>query len=450
MTGEQKSLWDTVLSTVEKSISEANYKTWFKDTGIVRRDEGIIYVGAPNRMARDWIAEKYHTIILKTLRELDHGVRNVEYTVAKVTAMKKLAPEKPVQQGNAALPIDQLYVDKRDNLNPRYTFESFVVGPFNQLAHAAALAVLQNPALAYNPLFIYGYTGHGKTHLIQSIGNQFKKVYPNKKVLYCTSEQFAIDYYNAVRAGRANQFKDKYRQYDVLIMDDVQFIADKERTQEELFHLFNHLFDSNKQIIFSSDKHPQTLQGLEDRLKSRFSAGLIAEIPEPDVDSRISIIRQKVAQQQLAISNETVEYIAKEVRGNIRELEGILNSILCNVNIKGRDLTLPEIRSIIQHNTRPTKSVSPEEVLRAVSQYYEIPESAIYEKTRKKDVVKPRQIAMFLMREDLGVSYPSIGDRLGGRDHTTVIHSCEKIREIVERDEVLAQEIDQIRVLLRG
>jgi chromosomal replication initiator protein len=235
-----------------------------------------------------------------------------------------------------------------------------------------------------------------------------------------------------------------------MIMDDVQFIADKERTQEELFHLFNYLFDNNKQIIFSSDKHPQSLHGLEDRLKGRFSAGLTAEIPEPDVDSRISIIKEKVAQQNFSINNDTIEYIAKEVRGNIRELEGILNSVFCNTTIKNRDLTLPEIRSIIQHNSRPSKSVSPDEVLRAVSQYYEIPESAIYEKTRKKDVVKPRQIAMYLMREDLGISYPSIGDRLGGRDHTTVIHSCEKIRQILEKDQVLVQELDQIRALLRG
>ncbi|MFZ2593852.1 MAG: chromosomal replication initiator protein DnaA [Minisyncoccia bacterium] len=449
MTGEQKSLWENVLGTVEKAITPANFKTWFKDTGIVRRDEGIIYVGTPNRMARDWIAEKYHSMILKSLRELDETVRNVEYTVAKVSAMKKLVAEKS-PQNNASLPIDQLYVDKRDNLNPRYTFETFIVGPFNQLAHAAALAVLQNPALAYNPLFIYGSTGHGKTHLIQSVGNQFKKTYPSKKILYVTSEQFAVDYYNAVRSGRANQFKEKYRQYDVLIMDDVQFIADKERTQEELFHLFNYLFDNNKQIIFSSDKHPQALNGLEDRLRGRLGAGLTAEIPEPDTDSRISIIKEKLVQQNFVMSRENIEYIAKEVRGNIRELEGVLNSAICNANIKGRDLTLPEIRSIIQHNTRPTRSVSPEEVLRVVSQYYEIPESAIFEKTRKKDVVKPRQIAMFIMREDLGISYPSIGDRLGGRDHTTVIHSCEKIKDLLERDQTLVQEIEQIRVLLRG
>jgi chromosomal replication initiator protein len=448
---DTKLLWDGVLQTVEKELSEANFKTWFKETGIVRKDDGgVIVVGAPNRMIRDWIAEKYNTIILRSLREQDISVRNVDYIVAKITTIRKSHQEKPQSAQSPSLPIQELFIDKRDNLNPRYTFESFVVGPFNQLAHAAALAVINNPALVYNPLFIYGSTGHGKTHLIQAIGNQFKKNYPNKKVLYCTSELFAIDYLNAVRTGKANQFKEKYRQYDVLIMDDIQFIADKERTQEELFHLFNFMYDNNRQIIFSSDKHPATMTGLADRLRGRLGAGLVAEIPEPDFESRVGIIQAKLAGQGISMDSSIIECIAKEIHGNIREMEGVLNAVVCNSQLKERPLSEQEIKTIIQHNTRPVKSVTPEEVLRSVSQFYGISEAAIFEKTRKKDVVKPRQIVMFLLREDLHISYPSIGDRLGGRDHTTVIHSCEKIKVDCTKDPQLLQEIEQIRGGLRG
>jgi chromosomal replication initiator protein len=447
---DTKQLWDAVLDNARVSLSEATFKTWFKDTGIIRRDAGILTVGAPNRVVRDWVAEKYHSIILKTLREVDETIRNVEYVVAKVATIKKMAEQKPDFKNMTALPIDQIMVDKRDNLNPRYTFDTFVVGPFNQLAHAAGMAIVQNPALSYNPLFVYGSTGHGKTHLIQAVGNQFKKAYGSKKVLYCTSEQFAIDYLNAVRTGKANQFKEKYRQYDVLIMDDIQFIADKEKTQEELFHLFNYLYDNNKQIIFSSDKHPQSMVGLADRLKGRMGAGLVTEIPEPDFDSRIAIIKGKCLILNLQLENDIIEFIAKEVRGNIREIEGILNSIIVTTQVKGRPLNLIEVRTIIQNNTRPSRSVSPDEIIRSVCQYFEIDEASIFEKTRKKEVVKPRQIVMFLMREDLNQSYPSIGERLGGRDHTTVIHSCEKIKAAVEKDTQLAQEIEQIRGLLRG
>jgi chromosomal replication initiator protein len=251
--------------------------------------------------------DKHHKLILKALRGLDAGIRSVEYAVHRTAIPASRAQAKPAPAENASLDLGSLYIDKRDNLNPRYTFDTFVIGPFNELAVAAAKAVLEHPGAIYNPLFVYGQTGHGKTHLIQAIGNQFKKSNGSKKVLYCTSERFAMDYINSVRAGRANNFKDQYRQYDLLIMDDIQFIANTEKTQEELFHLFNALRDNNKQIVFSSDKHPALLPGFEERLRGRFAAGMIAEIPEPDVESRTAIIRAKIESHGFSVPDDIVQ-----------------------------------------------------------------------------------------------------------------------------------------------
>jgi chromosomal replication initiator protein len=448
---DNRLLWEKVLDTLRTNLSEATYKTWFKDSGIVRREDGVVVVGTPNKMVKDWICEKYHTQILKTLRESDETVRNVEYTVAKITTIKKAtAPDTSPRAQTAALPIDTIMVDKKDNLNPRYTFDSFIVGPFNQIPFIAAKAIIENPVLTYNPLFIYGQTGHGKTHLIQAIGNAFKSEHQTKRILYATSEMFAVDYMNAIRTGKADQFKSKYRAYDVLILDDIQFIADKEKTQEELFHVFNYMYDNNKQIIFSSDQHPNTMAGLTDRLRGRMSAGLVAEIPEPDIESRKAIIIGKLAAQRFILLPEIIELIAREVRGNIRDIEGVLNVVICSAKVKPTALTEPEVRVIIAQNIRPQRSITPEEVIRATAQFYEITEAAIFEKTRKKDVVKPRQVVMYLMREDLHASFPSIGERLGGRDHTTVIHSCEKVKEMITRDTQIVDELEKIRSILRG
>jgi chromosomal replication initiator protein len=266
--------------------------------------------------------------------------------------------------------------------------------------------------------------------------------------LYATSERFAVDYLNSVQEGKANSFKEKYRQYDVLIMDDIQFLSDKEKTQEELFHLFNALYDNNKQIIFSSDKHPNYIPGLEDRLKSRFNAGMIADIPEPDNESRVAILKTKAVQNNFQLSDEIIEFIAREVQGNIRELEGVLNSVIFQSQVKGRVPNQSEIKGIIKNSSKPKKSVSAKDVIKKIADFYEINEQSIYEKTRKKEIVKPRQLVMYILREDFGVSYPSIGEKLGGRDHTTVIHSCEKIKKDLKNDSILVGELDQIRALL--
>jgi len=445
-----RELWQNALVQIEFGTSEASFRTWFKNTDITGRSGGTIQVAVPSKIVKEWLVEKHNKLVLKALRGFDASIRSVEYVVHRAPAVVDRKPTRAQVSENASLDLDNLYIDKRDNLNPRYTFETFVVGPFNQLAHAAAKAVIERPGLAYNPLFVYGATGRGKTHLIQAIGNHFKKTHANKKVLYVTSERFAVDYLNAVRAGRANSFKDQYRAYDVLIMDDVQFIANTEKTQEELFHLFNTLYDNNKQIVFSSDKHPAMLAGLEDRLRGRFSAGMIAEIPEPDMESRIAIIKVKLDQHGFSIPEDIILYIAENVRGNIRELEGILNMIVCKSQMKGKGVTQTDVRALIKHNIKPNKGISVEEVVRRIAGYYEINEKSIYEKTRKKEVVKPRQIIMYMLREEFSVSYPSIGEKLGGRDHTTVIHSCEKIKEEMKSNTSLEQEIDHIRTLIHS
>ncbi len=445
-----RELWQNALVQIELGTTEASFRTWFRNTDIAHRDGGTVQVAVPSKIVKEWLSDKHHKLILKALRSLDNSIRTVEYVVHRTAPQGERKQAKQEPQQNASFDLQSLYIDKRDNLNPRYTFDTFVVGPFNQLAHAAAKAVLERPGLSYNPLFIYGSTGHGKTHLIQAIGNYFKKSHGNKKVLYVTSERFAIDYINAVRAGHANNFKDQYRQYDVLIMDDIQFIANTEKTQEELFHLFNALRDNNKQIVFSSDKHPSLLPGFEERLKGRFAGGMIAEIPEPDVESRTAIISAKIEQHGFSIPEDIIQYIAENVRGNIRELEGVLNMIVMKSQLKGKGISHADVRALIKHNVKPNRGVSIDEVVRRIAQYYEVPEKSIYEKTRKKEVVKPRQIIMYVLREEFAVSYPSIGEKLGGRDHTTVIHSCEKIKEEMKNSSSLEQELDHIRALIHA
>lgn len=445
-----RELWQNALVQIELGTTPASFNTWFKNTDIISRDATSVQVAVPSKIVKEWLATKHHKTILSALRGIDSNIRTVEYMVHRsplALAERKMMKTPP--PGNGSLDLQSLYIDKRDNLNPRYTFDNFIVGPFNELAFAAGKAVLERPGLTYNPLFVFGSTGHGKTHLIQAIGNQFKKSNPSKKVFYVTAERFAVDYINAVRIGRANSFKDQYRQYDLLIMDDVQFIANTEKTQEELFHLFNAMRDNNKQIVFSSDKHPATLNNLEERLKGRFSAGMIAEIPEPDVESRTQIIQAKLEQHGFSLDKEIVQFIAENTRGNIRELEGVVNTIVCKSQYKGKGITIADVKNLLKHTVRPARGISVEEVVRRVAQYYDITEKSIYEKTRKKEVVKPRQVIMYLLREEFNVSFPTIGEKLGGRDHTTVIHSCEKVKADLLTSNSLEQELDHIRSMLQ-
>lgn len=445
---DTKELWEQILTQVELSISSANFNTWFKDSGIVKIDDGVVYIGVPSQFFKDWYLKKFHTLLLKIVRGLEYDIRNIEYVIVRDEKRRHADRSFKAKNPTGELPLDQYYIDKKDNLNPRYTFDSFVVGSFNELAYAAAQAVVKRPGIAYNPLFIYGDTGRGKTHLIQSIGNQYKKQYPNRKVFYLASEKFAHEYQTSVMNQTANRFKEKYRQYDLLIMDDVQFLANTDKTQEELFHLFNALYDNNKQIVFSSDKNPNYIPNIADRLKTRFSMGMIVDIGQPDIDSRVSILRTKAAQNGIILSEDVITFIAQHAQGSIRELEGILNSILCQAQLKGETPTLNDVKHILKTVSKPQKSISVKNVVSKIAEFYGIDEESIYEKTRRREVVRPRQVIMYILREDFSVSYPTIGNKLGGRDHTTVIHSCEKIKRELEHDTVLGEEIDQVRSLL--
>jgi chromosomal replication initiator protein len=447
MTEENKKLWQSVLSEVELSISKANFNMWFKDTFIHKQEEGTVFVGVPNVFVKDWLINKYHKSILKSLRVFGEHIHAIEYSVIKLEGKKEVQKENPSPNAPNELPLQDFYINKEDNLNSKYTFDSFVIGPFNELAYAATQAIIKRTAI-YNPLFIYGGTGHGKTHLIQAVGNHVKTNNPGKKVHYLTSEKFATDYINSVQNGTANQFKEKYRRYDLLIIDDIQFFANKKQTQEEFFHLFNSFYDNNKQIIFSSDKHPNYIPDLEDRLKSRLNSGMIVEIPKPDLESRIQIFKIKSGMLGFSLSVEIIEYLASSIEGNIRELEGVLNSIICQSRLKGRDLTISEIKDLIKNNLKPKRNSSIKDVIKTIAEFYGVTEAEIYEKNRKKAVVKPRQIIMYLLREDFDVSYPTIGEKLGGKDHTTVIHSYEKIKGDLKNDPSLIRELGQIRSML--
>ncbi|MFA6502849.1 MAG: chromosomal replication initiator protein DnaA [Candidatus Paceibacterota bacterium] len=443
-----KELWEHVLTQVELSISPANFNTWFRNSFIVKiGEDGVVHVGVPSQFFKDWYLKKFHTLLLKIVRDVSYEFRNIEYTIVK-DEHRKIPKETKNTRGAIELPLEEFYINKSDNLNPRYTFDTFVIGSFNNLAYAASQAVLARPGITYNPLFIYGDTGRGKTHLIQSIGNQYKKQYPGRKVYYLTSEKFVVDYTDSVQAGTANRFKDKYRQYDLLIMDDVQFLSKKGKTEEELFHLFNTLHDTNKQIIFSSDRAPVAIPDIADRLKGRLASGMTIDIGEPDPESRMAIVQKKAALHGVILSDEVIEYVATTLSGSIRELEGMVNSIVCHAQVKGTAPDIAEVRQSLRSFTRPQKSISVKNVVDKVAEFYGIDEESIYEKTRRREVVRPRQIIMYLLREDFNISYPTIGAKLGGRDHTTVIHSCEKIKREVLVDNDLGKEIQDIRTLL--
>ena len=441
-------LWNSVLSEVESQISRANFSTWFRNTYIAKQDDGMIYVAVPNEFVKEWLSTKFHKMILKSLRELSDGVRGLEYVIAKEQKKEEKEDANSKQCADTEkLPLAEVYVDRESNLNPRYTFNSFVIGSFNNLAYAAAQAIIKNPGLTYNPLFVYGGTGVGKTHLIQSIGNHLKKEL-GKRVLYITSEKFLVDYISSLQNDTTNIFKEKYRNYDTLIMDDIQFLSNKEKTQEELFHVFNALYDSNKQIIFSSDVHPNFIPGLESRLKSRFSAGMIVDINQPEYEARSSIITLKLHSRGIQVPGDVVDYLALSIEGNIRELEGAINTLVCHASVGERGLTLDEVKRIIKHTEKPKKSVSVKDVVKTVAGFYDIEEKDIYEKTRRKEIVRPRQIVMYVLREDYDASYPMIGKNLGGRDHTTVMHSCEKLKKDITEDDVLRSEVEKIRSLI--
>ncbi len=442
-------LWQAALGEIELNLSKANFITWFKNTGIVEKREGLAVIGVPNGFSKEWLANKYHKLILKALRNASPEVKDINFIISSSPAKILDAPKK-IKKDKILLPeeqmgFDEFEVNKETNLNPKYTFASFVVGPFNELAQAAARGVVENLGTLYNPLFIYGGVGLGKTHLLQAVGNEaYTK--GKKKIKYTSAEKFASELITALREGKIDKFKEDYRKIDLLIIDDIQFLTGKEKTQEEFFHTFNSLYQKNNQIIISSDRPPKAIATLEERLRSRFEGGMIADISFPEYETRLVILKTKLEEKKFSLPNEILEYIANNIKKNVRELEGALNRVIAFTKLNNSIPNVSQTSKILSTIISPPKKlISYKNIIKIVSDFYDLSSAELTTKCRKKEVVWPRQVIMYLMREELKSSYPFIGEKLGGRDHTTVMYAYEKMSREIETNESLQQEIALIR-----
>ncbi len=446
-------VWQAALGQLEISLSKVNFTTWFKNTALVSCEDGKIVISVPNTFTKSWFEKKYHKTILETIQQLTgKNVREIIYQVGgrlpsfqmPSGLTQSLAPA--FSQSLPASSSQHLGASATGGLNPRYVFSSFIVGKGNELAHAAARAVAARPGEAYNPLFIYGGVGLGKTHLLQAIGHEILSHNPQAKILYSTCETFTNDFiHDAVRGGQAKQFKDRYRGVDLLLIDDIQFITGKKETQEEFFHTFNALHQSNKQVVLSSDRPPKAIPGLEARLLSRFEWGMIADIGAPEFETRIAILESKCLERGYQLDKTIVHYVASVVQNNVRELEGALNKIIAFHQLKNLPPTLEFVKKILISSQPVRKSSTPKHIIQTVSLYFDVPIEDILGESREKRLAFPRQIVMYLMREELKASYPAIGQELGGRDHTTAMHAYSKISREVLEDSKLKQDIEMIR-----
>jgi len=450
MTSDQ--LWQATLAELELSLSKANFTTWFQNTFILSYEGCQVIVGVPNAFTKTWLENKYHAQIMKALQNItEQKVKEVTYKV--FANQKKIAkiikqevepeprPMKPVSVGKKKAQLAEAA------LNTRYTFELFVVGKKNELAHAACLAVAEKPGTVYNPLFIYGGVGLGKTHLMQAIGHRILEKQPDKKILYVPCETFTNEFIKSVSQGHADTFKNKYRSTDVLLIDDIQFLAGKEGTQEAFFHTFNYLHQTDKQVVISSDRPPKAIPTLENRLISRFEWGMIVDIGSPDLETRIAILKNKCQEKNFHLENEVIVFMATTVQNNIRELEGALNRIIASTQLSNEKPTLEVVKKLLSSLTQAPKkgALTAKKIIQAVSEYFDIKSSDLTGNCRKKELVVPRQISMFIMREEMDASYPNIGEELGGRDHTTAMHAYNKIAREKENNEKIQQDINLIK-----
>jgi chromosomal replication initiator protein len=443
-----KELWQTVLGEVELTISKANFITWFKNTKIHSKKDGIITISAPNGFTKEWLENKYNKLLLKILRNNSPDIKEIQFIISgKEPLIISRAKKKPTPSLiSDQLNFQEFTLNKETNLNPKYTFNNFVIGSFNELAQAAGRAVTKHLGTLYNPLFVYGGVGLGKTHLLQAIGNELIKKYPSRKIKYLSSEKFTSELVDAISKKGMDTFKKKYYKIDTLIIDDIQFIAGKEKTQEEFFNTFNALYQKNKQIIISSDKPPKAISTLEERLRSRFEGGMIADISQPDLETRLAILKNKIEEKKIQIPEDVLNYIATNVQKNIRELEGALNRIIAFFQVNNTLPTLKNTPKILSQiiNT-PKKITNCKKIFKIVSEFYDINVNDLFNHSRKKELVRPRQISMYLIREELNGSYPYIGEKLGGRDHTTVMYAYQKISKEIETNESLQHEINLIK-----
>ena len=456
---EYKGLWQAVLGELEVTLSRANFSTWFKNTSILSSEDGHVIVAVPNIFTKEWLEKKYNDDIKKAIGRISGGVETIEYRVkAASEAVDSLSA--PAVSSRPAAKLEpreysalQTAQPRVNTLNDRYSFENFVVGSSNELAFAACQAVAKNPGDKYNPLFIYGGVGLGKTHLMQAVGNEVMKQDPTKRVEYLTSESFTNEFVSSISRKKTSSFTDKYRNVDVLIVDDMQFLAGKEKTQEEFFHTFNALHQANKQIIISSDRPPKAIATLEERLRSRFEWGMTADIQQPDLETRAAILQHKAAAHGVTLGAEVVEYMARNIQKNIRELEGALTQLLAYCELRGMEPDLEAAQGLMGNiaASRPrAKSITAKRILDKVAAYYDLSVADLLGARRDKGIVVPRQIAMYIMRQDLGLSFPKIAETVGGRDHTTAMHSVNKINKQLEVNEKLRSEVSTLRDQLVG
>lgn len=453
-------IWQAVLAEFELALSKANFTTWFRSTGLSNYDNGLATICVPSAFVKSWMEKKHHSDIIKALERITNKpIKRVEYRVENIKNIceQECAPTKeaPVAQTIVgAAPTFQApcaqqkpYVGAKFGLNSKYVFETFVVGKGNELAHAAAQAVVNRPGEAYNPLFIYGGVGLGKTHLLQAIGNSLLKNNPEIKILYVSSEKFTNEYVTAVHSGQGKDFKDRYRTIDLLLIDDIQFIGGKEGTQEEFFHTFNELHQQNKQVVMTSDRPPKAIPALEDRLRSRFEWGMIADIAAPDLETRMAILEAKTKEKSFPLAPELIQLIAATVQSNIRELEGALNKVIALHQLKNLHPSKETIKSVLSsfESQNMKKSLTPREMINVVADFYGLAVDDVTGKSREKRLANPRQIVMYLLREELKMSYPAIGTELGGRDHTTAMHAHTKVETELDNEPKLKQEIEAIK-----
>jgi chromosomal replication initiator protein len=464
---DAKHVWRAALGELQVSLSPANFETWLRDTELVDVDDNHFRIAVPNGFAKDWLETRYRSLISQTLARIVGYSVQVEFTVVVLETVEAGSRGPGSTMGDAgngshaggngarhSVRVEPTRVGAPDGsvsgLNPRYTFSNFIVGSANRLAHAASLSVAERPGHAYNPLFLYGGVGLGKTHLMHAVGNQVIAKFPRKKVVYATSERFTNEFITSIQQGKIDEFRARYRRIDLLLIDDIQFIADKERTQEEFFHTFNTIHEDGKQIVLTSDRPPKAIQALEERLRSRFEWGLIADLTAPDLETRIAILRAKAEEASVSITSDVIEFIARKVVSNIRELEGALNRIVAYASMGGIAITIELAQAVLSNVLYNPKKrlVTPERIAQTVADYYGVDMDLLRGQKRDKAIVLPRQIAMFLMREETDASLLRIGAELGGRDHSTVLHACDKInRESAANDE-LRREIAAVRELI--
>jgi chromosomal replication initiator protein len=448
---DAKQVWRAALGELQVSLSPANYETWLRETHLVDVDEQRFRIAVPNGFAKDWLETRYRSLISQTLARVVGYSVQVEFVVtANGEAQAASAAAQAVHVEPTRVGAPEGGGGGVTNLNPRYTFTNFIVGSANRLAHAASLSVAERPGHAYNPLFLYGGVGLGKTHLMHAIGNAVVTKFPRKRVVYATSEKFTNEFITSIQQGKIDEFRARYRRIDLLLIDDIQFIADKERTQEEFFHTFNTIHEDGKQIVLSSDRPPKAILTLEERLRSRFEWGLIADLTAPDLETRIAILRAKAEEQGTPITSDVIEFIARKVVSNIRELEGALNRIVAYASMGAMPISIELAQAVLSNVLYNPKKrqVTPERIAQAVSDYYGVAMDQLRGQKREKSIVVPRQIAMFLMREETDVSLLRIGAELGGRDHSTVLHACGKITREMQVNDEMRREVAAVRELI--